>query len=245
MSLDLTPYGVLASAAVKTFWTTRGDAVARTRGRDTGTRGAVTGGKNLDGFVALVRAVVAANGDGNETVYAGTGKASADRHTVLPGYYRPVKDWDVVVMRDEALVAAIEFKSQVGSLGNNFNNRAEEAIGMGEDLRVAFREGRLGTHARPFVGYLLLVGESDRAVKPVRAVSKHFDVDPVFERASYAARYDELCRRLVREGLYEAATLLLSKPGDGPDGVYREWADDTGIRPFVARLAARIAEAAA
>ena len=245
MSLDLASYDVLTSAAVRTFWSTRGLAAMRTKGRDAGTRGAVTGGKNLDGFAALVTAVVRANGDGTETIYSGVGDAPRNRHTVLPGYYRPVKDWDVIVMRDDALVAAVEFKSQVGSLGNNFNNRAEEAIGMGEDLRVAFREGRLGTSARPFVGYLLLLGESERATTPVRTVSRHFDVDPVFEAASYAARYDEMCRRLVREGFYDAATVLLSKPDEGRRGAYREWAEDTGIRSFAARLAARIAESAA
>ena len=243
MSLDLTPYEALTTAAVRAFWQNRGLASERTAGRDTGTRGAVTGGKNHNGFVNLVQAVVAANGDGSERVYCGTGSGPVDRHTVLPGYYRPVKDWDVVVMRGASLVAAVEFKSQVGSLGNNFNNRAEEAVGMGEDLRVAFREGRFGAQARPFVGYLLLVGETAQATTPVRAVSRHFETDPVFAGASYAARYDEMCRRLVREGLYDAATLLLSPAGES--GAYREWAVDTGIRPFVARLAARVAEAAA
>ena len=243
MSLDLPPYEALTTAAVRTFWQTRSLASDRTVGRDAGTRGAVTGGKNLDGFVGLLQAVVAANGDGSERVYCGTGSGPTDRHTVLPGYYRPVKDWDVVVMRGPALIAAVEFKSQVGSLGNNFNNRAEEAIGMGEDLRVAFREGRIGAHARPFVGYLLLVGETAQATTPVRTVSRHFEVDPAFSETSYAARYDEMCRRLVREGLYDAAAFLLAA-ADG-DGAYREWADDTGVRQFVARLAARVAEAAA
>jgi hypothetical protein len=46
----------------------------------------------------------------------------------LPGYFRPTKLWDVLVIHDKRLLAAIELKSQVGpSFGNNFNNRTEEA----------------------------------------------------------------------------------------------------------------------
>ncbi len=32
------------------------------------------------------------------------------------------------------LLAGIEFKSQVGSFGNNYNNRTEEAIGSAADI---------------------------------------------------------------------------------------------------------------
>ncbi|TCM33223.1 PaeR7I family type II restriction endonuclease [Kribbella sp. VKM Ac-2568] len=46
----------------------------------------------------------------------------------LPGFYRRAKEWDIVTYRG-ILVAAVECKSQVGSFGNNFNNRTEEAIG--------------------------------------------------------------------------------------------------------------------
>ena len=42
----------------------------------------------------------------------------------LPGFFRPTKEWDLVVVVDGNLIAAIELKSQIGpSFGNNFNNR--------------------------------------------------------------------------------------------------------------------------
>ena len=60
------------------------------------------------------------------------------------------KKWDVLVLVDSQLVAAVEFKAQVGpSFGNNANNRAEEAVGVSEDLWTAFRDGRLGRDAIP------------------------------------------------------------------------------------------------
>ena len=246
MSLDLARFDALAREAVATFWRTRREARGRAGAApDTGNRSVVTGGKNLDGFEHLIRAVVVANGLPSSAVYCSTRSDGAQRRTVLPGHYRPVKDWDVVVVDGGELVAAVELKSQIGSLGNNFNNRAEEAIGMGEDLRVAIREGLFGEQSRPFVGYLTLIEDSERSTRPVGTRSQHFPIDAAFEGASYAERYDELCRRLVREGLYDAAAVLLSSPEHGHGGTYRSASEETGLKRFVSRLAARVAEAAA
>lgn len=73
----------------------------------------------------------------------------------LPGYYRPTKKWDIVVVSAQRLIAAIELKSQVGpSFGNNFNNRIEEAIGNAVDVWRAYEEGTFGS-VRPWLGYVL------------------------------------------------------------------------------------------
>jgi hypothetical protein len=45
------------------------------------------------------------------------------------------------VVADGRLLAGVEFKSQVGSFGNNYNNRTEEAIGSATDIWAAYREG--------------------------------------------------------------------------------------------------------
>ena len=53
----------------------------------------------------------------------------------LPGFFRPTKLWDLLIINQGGLVAALELKSQVGpSFGNNFNNRTEEALGTAVDL---------------------------------------------------------------------------------------------------------------
>ena len=62
-------------------------------------------------------------------------------HTILPGWFCAEKDWDLVVVVNRLLVAGIEFKSHVGSFGNNCNNRVEEALGNATDLLAAYREG--------------------------------------------------------------------------------------------------------
>ena len=41
------------------------------------------------------------------------------------------------------LVAAVEFKSQVGSIGNNFNNRTEEALGNAGRYLEGIRRGHV------------------------------------------------------------------------------------------------------
>src|SRR6185369_8408836 len=106
---------------------------------DQGERSSVTAGKNMDGFLAIVQQLVKANGLPDAQVQV------SRKLLTLPGYFRPTKVWDVVVMHSRRLIATIEFKSQVGpSFGNNFNNRAEEAIGTAHDIWTAFREGAFG-----------------------------------------------------------------------------------------------------
>jgi len=129
----------------------------------------------------------------------------------LPGYYRPEKKWDLVVVSRGHLVCALEFKSQVGpSFGNNTNNRAEEAIGNAVDIWTAYREGLFGTSPRPFLGFFFLLEDCDKVHAPVRAREPHFKVDPVFKEATYIDRYQWLCRRLVLERQYDATCLTLS-----------------------------------
>ena len=98
-------------------------------------------------------------------------------------------------------------KSQVGSFGNNFNNRTEEAIGTAHDFWTAYRENAFGKQPRPFVGWLMLVEDAPGSRSPVRDASPHFPVFPEFQGASYLKRYDLLCQRLVQEQLYTTAAI--------------------------------------
>ena len=132
MPLDLVGYERKAKDGIKAFWGNREKARQKQieAGKvDQGERSGVTGGKNLDGFVSLILDFVTANG------LAPTDVHQKRALVTLPGYFRPTKLWDLVVIHKGHLVAAIELKSQVGpSFGNNFNNRTEEAIGTAHDL---------------------------------------------------------------------------------------------------------------
>jgi hypothetical protein len=74
----------------------------------------------------------------------------------LPGFFRPTKKWDMLVVHEGTLLAAMEFKSQRGpSFGNNLNNRSEESVGTGHDFATAFREGAFGSPAsKPWTGWV-------------------------------------------------------------------------------------------
>jgi hypothetical protein len=111
--------------AIKLFWKTRsaqGEVQgAKSGAKDAGTRSMVTGGKQMDGFISLFARVIKGEGISSNAIHT--------RDTTLPGFFRPEKDWDLVVVYDSRLVATVEFKSHIGpSFGNNFNNRVEEAL---------------------------------------------------------------------------------------------------------------------
>jgi hypothetical protein len=159
--------------AVKRFWLTR-DVQAQKQGntsgnKDAGTRSAVTGGAQMNGFIDLVREFLCENGLPKANVYC-------EKCVELPGWYRPEKKWDLLVVSDGKLIAGIEFKSQVGSFGNNYNNRTEEAIGSATDIWSAYREGAFKPSARPWLGYLMLLEEAPESLSPVRAREPHFKV---------------------------------------------------------------------
>lgn len=243
MGLDLADYERRACAAVKTFWRSRERArrkQADARLPDQGERASVTAGKNMDGFIKLVVNLVRANGLQNASIHLERALLT------LPGYFRPTKLWDLIVLNESRLVAAIELKSHVGpSFGNNFNNRAEEAIGSACDLWTAYREGAFGDHARPFVGWLILVEDAPGSQSAVRIRSPHFPAFPDFEGASYLKRYDLLCRRLVKEQLYTTAAVISSPRSAADTGEHGSLSEMSGLKTFVTSLAGHVAAEAA
>jgi hypothetical protein len=243
MALNLANYQKKASESVKAFWGNR-DAAHKKQieaGKsDAGSRGAVTGGKNMDGFVALLIDLIKANGLKHATIVR-EGRIPL----TLPGYFRPTKMWDMLVLRDSRLVAAIELKSQVGSFGNNFNNRTEEAIGTAHDLWTAYREGSFGEAPRPFVGWLMLVEDAPRSRSPIRDSSMHFPIRPEFQGASYIERYNLLCKKLVQEQLYTTTAVLASPQSAIKTGKFSDVSEMTSLKNFVTSFAGHIAAEAA
>lgn len=162
----------------------------------------------------------------------------------MPGWYRPEKKWDLLIVVEGRLIAGIEFKSQIGSFGNNYNNRTEEAIGSATDLWAAYREGAFKPSARPWLGYLMLLEEAPGSTHPVASREPHFAVFPEFKDASYAQRYEVLLTKLVRERLYDAACFLLSDASNGPKGNYREPAPELSFDNFATSLLGHVMAAA-
>jgi len=229
-------------AAVRHFWQTREQQSTRQKGqgqRDQGARGAVTGGKQMDGFTKLVRELLIA-------AKVPEGCIQIDKRVELPGWFRAEKKWDLVVVHERELLASVEFKSQVGpSFGNNFNNRTEEALGSATDIWAAYREGAFKPSSRPFLGYLMLLEDCDESRSPVRVFEPHFSVFPEFKQASYGNRYGILLEKLLRDRLYDGACFLISTAADGLNGDYVEPHPELTFAKFVTPLVAHVAAACA
>ena len=118
---------------MRAFWTSRSSATAKqlASGRvDQGNRSAVTSGKTLDSFRTMIAEGVKRNGPAGVEIHRDKSMV------VLPGFFRSTKQWDLLVVHEGRLLAALELKSLCGpSFGNNANNRCEEALGSAYDFR--------------------------------------------------------------------------------------------------------------
>uniref|UniRef100_E6QII0 Type II restriction enzyme BstVI (Endonuclease BstVI) (R.BstVI) n=1 Tax=mine drainage metagenome TaxID=410659 RepID=E6QII0_9ZZZZ len=240
--MSLTPYWEKRlHQAVMHFWSTRGTQTirqgAKSGARDAGNRTAVTGGKQLDGFVELVRDYLIECGIEKGDIFC-------NQKVELPGWFRAEKKWDLLVVVSGQLVAAMEFKSQVGSFGNNFNNRTEEVLGSATDIWAAYREGAFSPSQRPWLGYLMVLEETHKSLQPVTVQKPHFSVFPEFDGASYAKRYEILMTKLVRERLYDNAALLLSPSDAAKDGGYLQPSAELDFNNFLTSLKARVSTVA-
>lgn len=223
--------------AVAHYWLTRKVQREKQKKRgisDSGLRSAVTGGAQMDGFIDLFTNLIVDTGIDNRFVFR---KKSLE----LPGFFRPTKEWDLLVVQNGRLLVAIEAKSQVGpSFGNNFNNRTEEAMGSALDLWTAFREGAFNGGVQPFLGYFFMLEDCDTSIRPVRVKEPHFKVFPEFVGASYMKRYELFCRKLVLERHYTSASFITSDSETGLKGAYKEPADDLSFSIFLRSLISHV-----
>jgi hypothetical protein len=230
----------LLGDAVRHFWKTRsrqskkqGQATGK---RDAGSRAAVTGGKHADGFVNLIEAIVRDAGLKDIMIHA-----SSKTARTLPGFFRPTKEWDLIVVSGSDLIAAVEVKSQVGSFGNNFNNRVEEALGNATDFWAAYSKGIYRPSQKPWLGYLFMLEDHQKSLTPTRRVQLDpFKVDEAFQGRSYTARYELVCERLLRERLYDAACFFTSNQKSGEKGIYIQPNQELDIRHFAISLQSRV-----
>ena len=221
--------------AVAHYWQTRSAQRRKQEqsGRaDQGLRSAVTGGAQMDGFIDLFMGLITQAGIPGQCIFR-------KKAIELPGFFRPTKEWDLLVIRERTLIAVIEAKSQVGpSFGNNFNNRTEEAMGSALDLWTAFRERAYLQSPQPFLGYFFMLEDCEASNRPVGVQEPHFMVFPEFVGASYMKRYELFCRKLVLERHYSASAFITSTSQDGINGNFKTPAEDLSVERFAKVLVA-------
>lgn len=236
--------------AIQSYW-----AVLESQGRkqgagsgqkDYGDRSKVTGGKQMDAFAELLLELLERCGIARSDMYCG-------RSTSLPGFYRPTKDWDLVVVVEGNLLIALELKSLPTSFGNNSNNRVEEALGSATDLWKAYQKRTFGKSQRPWLGYLMLICEEKASCSPVTIPEKHFAIRKEFRdttygqvaraggtprkaSVSYVRRMELFCEKVKQEGLYDSSCFLITDHTAGPSGHYREPNMELAFRQFAGSM---------
>lgn len=217
--------------AIHHWWASK--RVTQSRKSQGGARDANLHGKTMDGFALTIRDFLVGLNVSPEDVYAGGHLSKAP--SVLPSYFRASKNWDLIVLansrfqsphRDPAgpvLYAAVEFKSQDKSIGNNQNNRLEESIGNAHDFWVTYGQSGFERQLpRPWLGYLFVgMYRPDADDVPVQVRQPHFLAMPPFRRPgsddvekfkgpSYAERYRIFLRQSVGARLYDAGAFLVT-----------------------------------
>ena len=189
------------------------------------------------------------------------------RKAQLPGFFRPTKSWDVLIMNYDMLIAAIELKSIADSFGKNANNRNEEALGSGVDIKEAFEENAFEGLTRLFTDYVILVEDCQETLASVQIQMKHFRVMeefmlnpktrdemyvknengefPAIDGVSYMNRFDVFYRRLMQKNLYTAASVIKSPRSAIENGEYSAVTRETSIKAFLASLASHVETIAA
>lgn len=223
----------LVKAAVKSFWEIKQKQLSASN--ESSNRGAVVGGKQLDAFADLLRTIAIEQGVPEACIYT--------KRAYLPGYFRSSKDWDfLIIAPNKKLIAAIELKSQIGSYGNNLNNRAEEAIGSAVDLWTAFRENQFPDQTAPWIGYLTIVGKDEKSTCAIHNNEPHYSVLPEFKNASYLDRYRILCQKLILERHYSMAALICTSGPDHFEDISTDTSVEIFIRSFIGHIVGNINE---
>ncbi len=144
----------------------------------------------------------------------GTGRP----HVVLPGVFRPTKQWDLVVIHKDVLVAAVELKGISGekSIGKNYNNRVEEALGNSLDVSRANDVALVGPE-KPWLGYFFVMEDNAASGLRKQPMAGTLPADPVWRGLSHQERFSLTAQRLLNEKLYEAVCYVVSSAHDpGP-----------------------------
>ncbi len=221
----------LFQKAIEHWWNSKASKTSKkTQG---GTRDDNLSGKTMDGFAAAIRDFLVSLNVQPAHIFSGSHLCTTP--SILPSYFRPSKNWDVVVLANSrfhpaegdsgspVLYAAVEFKSQDKSIGNNQNNRMEESIGNAHDFWTTYsNSGFERQQPRPWLGYLF-VGKYAPAAdsKAVKIRQPHFLALPPFRTAgsenvptfngpSYAERYHMFLKQSVGARLYDAGAFVVT-----------------------------------
>lgn len=185
------------------FWTEKGAAVERDRIAGREGHGAQARDarhmRRLAHFVAQM------------FVDAGLDESEVAINGVIPGYYRRSKSWDVVATHKGRLVGLVELKSQVGSEGNNGNNRIEEALGNSFDAVMTQEKAQAFGELPMWSAFCMVFGSDYSTARQIGMRSRPlFDIDPAFHGMTYGGQLATAIERFIQTGVYDAGWMVAS-----------------------------------
>lgn len=159
----------------------------------------------------------------------------------IPGYYRRSKNWDVVAMHKGQLVGLVELKSQVGSEGNNGNNRIEEALGNSHDAITAQEMNQPFGPLPMWRAFCMVFGSDPATAKPVGMRSRPlFDIDQAFHSMTYGSQMATAIERFIQTRAYDAGWMVTSWIEDGRYVRYEEPVPIATIDTFWTQIESRV-----
>jgi hypothetical protein len=216
--------------AVSLFWTKRADQIEALEDGGLAGGGARAGG-HMNGIRDLVASIFRD---------AGMPQSSVVSEPYLPGYYRARKRWDLAIRYKDTLVAAVEFKSQVGSVGKNLNNRFEEALGTATDTWAAQTKFAAYGDIPPWLAYVFVLREDDETEQSDRSISALFPVDDAFAGLSYNQRYQEMLRRFMGDNIYQAGWFITTRLDEDGQVTYSEPLRSASGKAFRSAIEGRV-----
>lgn len=161
---------------------------------------------------------------------------------VIPGYYRRSKNWDVVATYKGQLVALVELKSQVGSEGNNGNNRIEEALGNVFDASTAQELNEAFGKLPIWTAFCMVFGSSPANAGTVgMRGAPMFPLDPVFSGMTYPRQWEIAVERFVQTGVYSAGWMLTTWVDQNADVKFAEPVATATAATLETQIHARVA----
>lgn len=134
----------------------------------------------------------------------------------------------------------LEFKSQVGSVKKNQNNRFEEALGTGTDTWAAQTKNQAYGEVPPWLGYVFVLNESEETERKSSKLPSLFAIDPVFKGLSANERYQVMLSRFIGDNIYQAGWFITTKIDDAGRVTYDEPLATASGRSFRALVEGRV-----
>lgn len=185
------------------FWGEKGAAVERNRldGRD----GHGAQARDARHMRQLARFI------GQMFIDAGLDESEVFVDGVIPGYFRRSKSWDIVALHKGHLVGIVELKSQVGSEGNNGNNRIEEALGNAFDAITTHEMTQVFGDLPMWSAFCMVFGSDATTAREIGMRKRPlFDIDPAFVPMTYGSQLAVTAERFIQTGAYSAGWLVTS-----------------------------------